>query len=481
MRGPLFIRQPQAPCECCHYQGTTSSLPGAALPVSGQDSTACCSAREFSSLSPADATLSLQVKLDLADYRLQGTLPPGLRPYVERVYVRATTYKQLRALGDRLSGVPSASALELELSFGRNQDLYLDRVREALRHAGLTERVRAVKYRCQSVHGTNLFPGEDVPVSAELWPAHTSSPPAAFWRTLFNHSLVELQITVWKPEHALHSLKFALRCGDRICGTLRCLQVDRTYEYGPSLPMHVFTEFLVGLKLPRLVHLGSNISISQPHQSVWEWPQKESVPTLQSFGGTRKPEGIFGLGTSGVHLSYLGVYDAQNMVAMADSALGPAIRELHVTMKDFETTWEGIPAVRSVLGFIALLKSVQQLRIEGCEGTQVLVRAEAINALDGLQKLALGCVTIEGDLTGPCLTEIVCLSLQTQLRTVLARPPLVPHSHTVVPRAVLGISVPRVTEVVRACPGAPRWTISHDISMYRSQMYYLVRAVPCRG
>ena len=214
------------------------------------------------------------------------------------------------------------------------------------------------------------------------------------------------------------------------------------------------------------------------------------MPLLQSFGGTGKPDGIFGLGRIGVHLSRLGVHDAQNMVAMADSALGPAIRELHLSVKDCEATWEGIPAAmpfHSVLGFLALLKSMQQLSIKNCEGTQLLVRAEAINALDGLQKLALGSVTIEGDLTGRCLTEIVCLSLQTQLRTVLARPPpalasiLVPHeSYEVVPRAVLGISVPRVTEVVRACPGAPRWRVSHDICLYHSRMRYLVRAVPCR-
>ena len=46
--------------------------------------------------------MSLQVKLDLAD-KLQSTLPPGLKPFVERVYVRATAYKQLRALSNRLS------------------------------------------------------------------------------------------------------------------------------------------------------------------------------------------------------------------------------------------------------------------------------------------------------------------------------------------------------------------------------------------
>ena len=417
-----------------------------------------------------------------------------------RVYVRATTYKQLRALGDRLSGVPSAAALELELSFGESEELHFDRVKEFFRRAGLTERVRAVKYCCQSVFDTNVFPGRETPVSAELWPAHTSSQPAAFWRSLLHHSLVELQVTVSEPEHAVPSLKCALRCGDRICGTLRCLQVDGICEW-PWLPMRVFTKFLDGLELPCLVHLGTNVGVAQPFQSIWTWLQKESVPMLHSFGGTRKPDGIFGLGRSGVHmplgdvddaladmaatadalgvattdLSLMGVDDVvTDMAAMADSALGPAIRELHVSVKDFEATWEEVPAAmpfRSVLGFLTLLKSVQQLSIKGWERTQLLVRAEAINAL---QKLALGRVTIDGDLTGPCLTQIVCLSLQTQLRTSLVRPPpalasvLVPHElSAVVPQAVLGIDVPWGTAVVRAGPGAPCWKVSHETCWYR--------------
>ena len=466
VRGPIFVCQPQAPCECCYYQGMSSSLSGAALPVSGQDSSACCSVRECSCLSAAEATLSLQVKLDLAD-ELQGTLPPGLRPYVEHVCVRATTNKQLRALGDRLSGVPSAAALELKLSFGKSEEFYLDSVKAFFRRAGLIERVRAVKYCCQSVHGADLFPGRETPVFAEVWPDHTSCQPAAFWRSLLHHSLVELQITVREPDDALLSLSFALTRGDRICGTLRCLQVDCIHEW-PPLPMSVFTKFLAGLELPRLVHLGTNVGVARPFQSIWKWPQQESVPMLQSFGGTRKPDGIFGLSRSGVHMPLedeeiadalgvattdLSLMDVKifltDMAAMADSALGPAIRELHVSVKDFEATWEGIPAAlpfRSVLGFLTLLKSVQQLSLIGWERTQLLVRAEAINALDGLQKLALGRVTIEGDLTGPCLTQIVCLSLQTQLRTALARPPpalasiLVPHElNAVVPQAVLGI------------------------------------------
>ena len=89
--------------------------------------------------------------------------------------MRATSYEQLKALGDRLSGVPSAAALELELSFGRKENLNLGTVRTFFRRAGLTERVRAVKYCCKSVLGTNLFPGSETPVSAELWPGYTSN------------------------------------------------------------------------------------------------------------------------------------------------------------------------------------------------------------------------------------------------------------------------------------------------------------------
>ena len=166
--------------------------------------------------------------------------------------------------------------------------------------------------------------------------------------------------------------------------------------------------------------------VVQPFKSAWKWPQKESVPMLQSFGGTQTPDGIFGLhGNRGVHMPFVGALPLADMAAMAGSAMGPAIRQLHVTAEDFEATWEGVPAAlpfRSVPGFLALLKSVQQLSIKGLEGIQLLVRAEAISALSGLQELALGCVTLEGDLTGPCLTQIVCSSLQAQLLTVLARP-----------------------------------------------------------
>ena len=101
---------------------------------------------------------------------------------------------------------------------------------------------------------------------------------------------------------------------------------------------------------------------------------------------------------------------------------------------------------------------------------------------------------MEGDLTGPCLTQIVCLSLQTQLLTVLARPPpalksvLVPYFHmrnAVVPRAVLGIDVPGATEVVRACPAGPRWKVSHETCRLQDWNHFgsidrLVRAVRCR-
>ena len=135
---------------------------------------------------------------------------------MQHVHVRATSYEQLKALGNRLSGVPSAATLDLELPFGRKENLNLGTVRTFFRRAGLTERVRAVKYCCKSVLGTNLFPGAETPVSAELWPGSTKSQPAAFWHNLFQHSLVELQLAVLGPEHALHGLKSALRCGDRI-------------------------------------------------------------------------------------------------------------------------------------------------------------------------------------------------------------------------------------------------------------------------
>ena len=146
--------------------------------------------------------------------------------------------------------------------------------------------------------------------------------------------------------------------------------------------------------------------------------------------------------------------------------------------------------VCSVLGSLALLKSVEQLHIKGCEGAQLLVKADAINALSGLQKLALEDITLEGDLSGPCLTEIVCSSLKTQLLTVLARPPpalasvFVPYKlNAVVPHAVLNIHAPRGTAVVRACPGWACWKVSHETHGSQSNRRHgrgLVRAVRCQ-
>ena len=215
----------------------------------------------------------MQVKLDLAD-ELQSAFPPGLRPYVQRVCLQATSYERLKGLGDRLTGVPSAAALELELSFGTKESLNLGTVRTFFRRAGFTERMRAVKYRCKCVLGTTLFPGSDTPISAELWPGYTNTQPAAFWRDLFQHSLVELQITVQEPRHALHGLKSALRGGHRICGTLRCLQVDRNYNWQPSLPMWGVTQFLAGLKLPCLAHLGFGAGVNDLFRKGCGWPQK---------------------------------------------------------------------------------------------------------------------------------------------------------------------------------------------------------------
>ena len=145
-------------------------------------------------------------------------------------------------------------------------------------------------------------------------------------------------------------------------------------------------------------------------------------------------------------------------------------------------------AFSSVHGFLALLKSVQQLSIKGWEG-QLLVRAEAINALDGLQKLALKDVTIEGDLTGPCLSEIVCASLQTQLLTVLARPPpalasiLVPHVlDAVVPKLSLALMYPGAPQLCARALGRllGRSRMSPAASNSHRHVHGLVRAVPCR-
>ena len=386
---------------------------------------------------------------------------------MQHVYVRATSYEQLKGLGGRVAGVPSAAALELELFFGRKRDLNLGTVRTIFRRAGLTESVRTVRYCCRTVHGDVPFPGVDTPVSAVLWPGLKLSTPSPIWQAFSQHNLVELQIIVVHPEHALRGLKPALRCGERICGTPRCLQVD-AYDFLESVPMCAITEFLSGLRLPCLVHLGSGNGVIQPFHSGCGWPDRESVPVLQSFGGTREPAGIFGLGKSGIHMSIGGAPSIADMAAMADSALGPAIRELHVTVEEMYgltvTGFQAASSRRLMHGspwrFPASLSSMQMLSIKRRANAQLRIEARAINALHGLQELALGGCIMEGDLTGPCLTQIVCLSLLTQLHTVLARPPpaltsvLVPYTlDAVVPRAVLGIDVPSETKLVPC--GAP--------------------------
>ena len=422
---------------------------------------------------------------------------------MQRVCVRATSYEQLKGLGDRLSGVPPAAALELELSFSRKENLNLGTVKTFFRRAGLTERVRAVKYSCKRVLGTHLSPGSETPVSAELWPSSKPILPSSFWHNIFQHSLVELQITVRFPEYALKGIKAALRCGERICGTLRSLQVDR-YNRQYSLPLFAITEFLAGLKLPCLSHLGFNAGVTGAFQGVCAYPQKEDLPLLQSFGGSRNPDGIFGLGKSSVHVAFVGPHYyasmAPNMAQLAASALGAGIKELHMTVSESGRTWEGPPLEftrpsLSVLGFLALLSSLQQLSIKALTG-QVLVKAEAINAITGLQTLALGAVTLEGDLTGPRLTQMVCLHNRTHYggSSVLARPPpalttvLVPGMLAAeVSQDVLGIEVPSMTKVVRACPGGPLWKVSSEAcelwdwcSPNEGPIYGLVKAVRCR-
>ena len=473
MRGPLLITWPEVPCERFNNQ-STPSLVRACLPVPGHDRATWCLQSNCNSFTYQQTLLATQVKLDLAA-KVQSTIPPGLKPYVQRVHVRATSYKQLKRLGDRLSGISSASALELELSFGREDALDLGTVKSFFCHAGLAERVRAVKYRCRAVYGTSLFPGIETPISAELWPGYMGCQP--FWRNVFQHSLVNLHITVHKPEHALHSIKAALRCEDHICGTLRCLQVDCLSEdWQYSLPLSAITGFLAGLKLPSLRHLGSDAGVRDCFRVFSSaYPQKEDMPQLISFGGNTEPDGIFGLGREGVHVFFGGPQHFANMGPLATSALGAGIRELHITIDDIEKTWEGILTSKpphSVLDFLTMLPCLQELSITAWTG-QVLVKAEAINAITRLETLALRDVAIKGYLTNPHLTQLVCLSAGTQLMNVLARPPpalasiVVPyHTHsTWCPQVVLGISISSKTDVVRARRGGPHWKVSSEPCM----------------
>ena len=465
-----------------------------------QLSTACCLA-DFRPRASLCSLSFLQAKLDLAD-ELQCAFPPGLGQCVQSILVRATSSAQLLRLRERLTGVPAAAALELEL-LNKNEKLNLCAVKTRICQAGLIERVRAVKYTCKTVHFSVVFPGTAVPVAVDLWPGSSLTP--RFWSTLFTQNLVELKLTVRgnarEPERSLWNLHDALSCAERTCANLRCLQVDNSSTWMPPLPMIEVKMFLSGLKLPCLTHLGFAGGVLHAFDSchvMCLWPQKENLPMLQGFAGTRAPADLFGLGGGGLHVFLKGALNYAGMAALADSALGPAIRDLYIEVED--AIWEGFQATKlfhSAVDFLAPLQSVQHLSVDGQDEHQLIVRAEVIDALAGLKNLALGCVTIEGDLTGPYLTQINCLSLQTRLPSVLARPPpaltsvLIPHmTYEVVSAAVLGIGVPQntghwpQTMPVCACPGGPRWTISHEtcaLRDLRNRMTFerVIKAVRC--
>ena len=452
----------------------------------GQLSTVCCLASFYSSRIIIQLVFPAG-QLDLADEH-QGAFPLGLGPYVQSVLVQATSYAQLLSLGQRLTGVPSAAELELQLSFSRYESINLGKIRTIFCEAGLTKRVRAVKYRCKAVLGSVVFPGAAVPVAADLWPDACYPRTPRFWRSLLRHNLVELQLTIYapgrQPDFGLHSLNAALRCAERTCRTLRCLQVDNGFWQEP-LPMHEVIACLSGLKLPCLTYFGSQGGVKHSFHSGYALPQKESVPALQFFAGTQKPADLFGLRGSGVHVSLLGDLPYDGMAALADSALGPAIRELYISVED--TIGDGLylygeflqatTPLRLAFGFLAMLPSVEHLSITGQDSQQLVIQAGVINALTGLKILALTRIALEGDLTGPNLTQIVCPSLQTRLRSVLARPPpaltsiFVPiMAYEVDFAAVLGIRLPQEgmghwppPMPVSACSGGPRSMISRDI------------------
>ena len=78
-----------------------------------------------------------------------------------------------------------------------------------------------------------------------------------------------------------------------------------------------------------------------------------------------KHTGIFELGKSGVHMSLVGFLPLADMASMADSALGPAIKEVHVTMDDIGRTWQATMPFQSVFGYLGLLSSLRLLSIKG--------------------------------------------------------------------------------------------------------------------
>ena len=451
--------------------------------------------------------ISLQVKLDLADER-QSAFPLGLRPYVQRVRVRAASHAQLLSLGIKLTGVPAAAALEIELSFDETV-LDLGSVKAILCRAGLMSRLCFLRYCCKTVLGTAHFAGTRTPVSVELRPGLRDSLSPSDFQNLMQHNLVELQLTVQFPEMALRDLKSALRQAGRTRGTLRCLQVDviRGVWTRPE-PMTSITTFLSGLKLPRLAHLGFLGGVGDPYgyfPSGCAWPQRESVPMLQSFGSTRTPADIFGICNSGVHLCFEGASGgalcSASMAAMASSGLGPAIRELHLTMRgDAGTLWPSAMGLLKELPSVRRLSLLQDMYVEDCWRH---LRAEDINALDGLQDLALGHVMLDGDLTGPCLTQIVCLrigddlhpclteifceGLHKQIPALLVRPPAALVS-ILVPQRFDGLEPERCRcwDTVLACPGGPCWKLSHESSNLWDWHDFqilsgLVKAVPCKG
>ena len=370
-----------------------------------------------------------------------------------------------------------------------------------------------LRYCCKTVRGTAHFADVSTPVSVELRPGLQNSLSSFCFQKLMQHNLVELQLTVEFPQWALRDLKSALRQAGHTCGTLRCLQVDVIIGWGTSclaipLPMALF---LSGLKLPRLVHLGFLGGVQHPYGAYGDfpsscaWPQRESVPMLQSFGSTREPADIFGIWNCGAHVSFVGPESSAlcsaSMAAMARSGLGPAIRELHITMSgDAGTLWP------SAMGLLKELPSVRRLSLLHdmyTEDSWPHIRAEDINALDALQDLALGYVMLDGALTGPCLTQLVCLriadalhpclteivceGLHKQIPAVLVRPPAALVSILVVQRCRgLEPEQYRYWDTVLACPGGPCWKLSHETSELwdwhdYSTLSGLVKAMPCKS
>ena len=419
---------------------------------------------------------TMQVRLDLAS-ELSSRPPPKLAPFIQHVSIRVTSYAHLKRLSAKLSELRPDVEFALDICFDQRADsgnLNLGTVSHTLRRQCLVERHTALSICCKTLIGTYNISGSEVPVSVHL----RQQRPYAYLVNLMSYNLVHLLLSeLGDVGGVLRALGYALQRSTKTCQSLVSLQLDcswtvSSFYHVPAviypLRMADVLRFLRDIELSHLTHLGFLGGVDGLFFPVdVPWPETDRLPALQSFCGPNTPNEIFGPNASGVHLSFDNAEDfSQARLAtvstFACSALGAALYELHVVFG-----FVG-PYLSVALNVLTQLPNLRRLRIKGvC--LPVPVQAADINSLTKLEVLALDNVRIEGKLRGPCLKEIVCLGADIELLEILARPPAVLKSVTVIepslifglledPWPYLGMSVPTFKKASRTCIAGHWWS-----------------------